>query len=150
MALFTFISSKLLRDIGAGQDFSFGTTYSSLSPCRNEVISIWTLNANFVPWQRRPLKLWEAQCAQKALFQCRGGKQILTCCRGQCQASRWSLRGCGWRWHFRSPLGSSGVCSHSIPARKQSNLDFTAVTFRVAMSTWLLCYYLVLAWARRL
>lgn len=57
----------------------------------------------------------------------RGGEPLptLTCCTGRCQASRWSPRGCGWKLHSRSRLGSSGVCNRSTPAREQRLLSFS-------------------------
>lgn len=43
----------------------------------------------------------------------------LTCCRGQCLASRWALRGFGWMWHFHIPGGPSAACSRATPAKSE-------------------------------
>lgn len=43
----------------------------------------------------------------------------LTCCTGQCLASRWAPRGFGWMSHFHIPGGPSAACSRATPAKNE-------------------------------
>lgn len=117
LTLFSSILVKLLYDIGTAQDAWHNKIFLfPLQSCHLLEINHPNLNISSISL----FLLWKWHLRSQNLFLNRKIK-ILTCCIGQYQASRWSLKECGWRWHFHTPLGSTGVCNRSTPARKHES-----------------------------